>query len=419
MKIYKELFQKKVEKLLPKAECIYKDLHQYPEVSLHEEKTAEKIAKYLKEYGFKVIEHLGGTGVVGILKNGEGHTVMLRSDMDALPMQELTGLPYASTAETVNDKGEVVFVSHACGHDMHMTWLLACAELYATSLDAWQGTLVVLFQPAEEVAKGSQAMIEDGLIKKIPKPDVIFGQHLLQFRAGSIGYKAGQLMTAGDSLLVRFYGRGGHGGMPHQGTDPLVMAASAVVRLQTIVSREVSPQEQAVVTIGEFHAGTAENIIPDEAFIKINVRTANEQVREHVLTAIKRICIAEAQASNAPKEPTFEVINNFPITINDNVVTNTVAEAFIECFGKSVFETPPIGASEDFGRFGKEWGVPYMFWFVGGTDPIVYDRAVNNNTVGQLPGPHSPLWAPVLHPTLKTGIETMLIAAGLWLKKTK
>ncbi|MHC1718648.1 MAG: amidohydrolase [Acidaminococcaceae bacterium] len=407
----------RIEQELPLVESIYKDLHQNPELPLQEVRTADIVARQLDEYGFEVKEKIGGTGVVGILRNGNGPTVMLRADMDALPMKEETGLPYASTKETINAKGETVSVAHACGHDMHTAWLVGAAKVLSSGRAFWRGTLVTVFQPAEETAEGSQKMIDDGLIDIIPKPDVILGQHLLQFRAGTVAYRSGQTLTAGDSLLVRFFGKGAHGGMPHQGVDPLVMAAAAVLRLQTIVSREVSPQAQVVVTVGEFHAGTAENIIPAEAYIKLNVRTTDEDVRRRVLEAIKRICIAEARASNAPQDPVFEGINNFPLTVNDEKVTRMVSAAFHNYFGERLIESQPLGASEDFGRYGKVWNVPYMYWFVGGCEQSKYDRAMQEGTVGQLPGPHSPFWAPALHPTLQTGIETMLAAAGVWLAK--
>ncbi len=410
-------FSQSVEKVLPIAEQIYKDLHQHPELSLHEVRTAKIVADFLRKCGFEVTEKVGITGVVGVMKNGEGATVMLRSDMDALPMQDESGVPYASKCQAVNDKGETVPVAHTCGHDMHITWLLSSAALLAKHLELWHGTLMVVFQPAEETAQGSAKMIEDGLTERFPKPDIILGQHLLQYRAGKVGYRSGQILTAGDSILVRFYGRGAHGGMPQNGIDPIVMAAAAVMRLQTIVSREVAPQAQVAVTVGEFHAGTAENIIAETAEIKLNVRNTDAKVREHVLEAIKRICIAEARASNAPKDPDFEPINNYPLTVNDPEATAKIAAAFKAHFGDEAFECPPVGASEDFGRFGLAWGVPYVYWFVGGTDPAKFDAAVKDNTVGQLPGPHSPFWAPVLMPTLKTGIETMLTAAGIWLAK--
>lgn len=406
-----------VEKILPYAEEVYKDLHQHPELSLQENRTSKIVASHLKDAGFQVTEHVGVTGVVGLMKNGEGPTIMLRSDMDALPMKEESGVSYASKCEAVNAQGETVPVAHTCGHDLHITWLLSAATILSKHRELWQGTLMVVFQPAEETAQGSAKMIEDGITKNFPKPDVILGQHLLQYRAGKVGYRPGQVLTAGDSMLVRFFGRGAHGGMPQNGIDPIVMASATVLRLQTIVSREVAPQAQVAVTVGEFHAGTAENIIAETAEIKLNVRNTDAAVREHVLDAIKRICVAEAHASNAPKDPEFEPINNYPLTVNDAAATAKIAEAFKAHFEDAAFECPPVGASEDFARFGLAFGSPYVYWFVGGTDQAKFDAAVKANTVSALPGPHSPFWAPAIHPTLRTGIETMLVAAGVWLAK--
>ena len=405
----------KIEQVVPMTEALYKDLHQHPELSLQEIRTAGIVAQKLREAGFEVTEKVGTTGVVGIMKNGDGPTVMLRADMDAMPMEEDTGLPYASCAEGVNAKGETVPVAHSCGHDMHTSWLVGAATVLSMARETWQGTLMTVFQPAEETARGSQAMLDDGMTERFPRPDVILGQHLLSYRAGTVGCRPGQILTSGDSLLVRFFGKGAHGGMPQNSIDPIVMAAAAVLRLQTIVSREISPQAQGVVTVGEFHAGTAENIIPAEAYIKLNVRTTDETVRNHVLEAIKRICTAEARASNAPKDPEFEEINNYPLTVNDAGVANKVIEAFRDQFGEQFIEMPAQGASEDFGRFGNAWKSPYTYWFVGGCAPETYDTAVLEGTVAHLPGPHSPFWAPALHPTLQTGIETMLTAAGVWL----
>ncbi len=406
-----------IEQVLPMVEATYLDLHQHPELSLQEVRTSGIIAQRLREAGYEVTEKVGRTGVVGLLRNGDGPTVMMRSDMDALPMRENTGLPYASTAQGINKKGETVPVAHSCGHDIHMSWLLGAATVLSQARDAWRGTMMAVFQPAEETAEGSQAMLDDGMLEQFPRPDVILAQHLMQYPAGQVRYRSGQVLTAGDSLLVRFFGKGAHGAMPQNGIDPIVMTASAVLRLQTIVSREVAPHAQVVVTVGEFHAGTAENIIAAEAYIKLNVRTTDEAVRDHVMDAIKRICIAEARASNAPKDPEFEVINSYPLTVNDPEVTDKIATAFRGQFGDRVSEAAPVGASEDFSRFGRAWKAPYTMWFVGGTEQAKYDQAVAEGTVTKLPGPHSPFWAPALHPTLETGIETILTAAGEWLAK--
>lgn len=412
--------QKRIHEYMPDLESIYKFLHSHPELSMMEVHTSRYIVEQLRRMNItEVHECIGNTGVVAVLQNGDGPVVMMRADMDALPMQELTGVPYASSVTSITRTGDTVPVAHMCGHDMHMTWLLGALRVLQDTKDDWKGTVVAIFQPGEETAEGSQAMLDDGLSGIIPKPDVILGQHVLQYKAGTIGYKAGQILTAGDSLKVSFYGKGGHGGMPHDTIDPVVMACSAVTRLQTLVSREVSPQMQAVITVGEFHAGKSENIIPDEAYFKLNVRTTDETVRHHILDGIRRIYQAEALASNAPKEPLFEEINNYPLTVNDKKSTERIVQAFTSYFGEYVFETKALGASEDFSRYGRAWDVPYVYWFIGGTDATVYEQAVKENTVGQLPGPHSPFWAPALHPTLETGVSAMIVAASSWLITTK
>jgi amidohydrolase len=404
-----------IDAVLPMVEAVYKDLHANPELSLQEVRTARVVATCLRATGFEVADKVGGTGVVGVLRNGEGPTVMLRADMDALPIREQTGLPYASTLETVDAKGMQVPVSHACGHDMHTAWLLGAASVLASARATWKGTVIALFQPAEENGEGAQKMLDDGLVDRIPRPDVILGQHLLNYRAGMVGVRAGQILTAGDSLKVTFFGKGGHGGLPQNAVDPVVMAASAVLRLQTIVAREVSPLVSTVVTVGEFHAGIAENIIPSEAVIKLNIRNTDAATRERVLASIRRICIAEAKASNAPKDPEFEVIGSFPLTVNDTETARRIGEAFQGLLGHRLIEAQPLGASEDFSRYGTAWNVPYAYWFVGGCSPEVYDRAQAEGTLSQLPGPHSPHWAPSLDPTLRTGVEASLAAAGAWI----
>ena len=288
---------------LDDLEALYKDIHSHPELSLQEKRTAGLAAERLKAAGFEVTEGVGGTGVVGLLKNGDGPTVMLRADMDALPVKEATGLPYASTVTATDADGNETPVMHACGHDMHVTWLAGASALLAGAKDAWHGTLMAVFQPAEEVAAGAQAMIDDGLFERFPKPDVILGQHVMPMSAGIIASQSGVITSAGDSFQIRMFGRGAHGSMPQASIDPVVMAASTVLRLQTIVSREVAPSDAAVVTVGALQAGTKENVIPDEAVIKLNVRTFDENVRKHVLDAIKRIVNAESEASGAPKPP--------------------------------------------------------------------------------------------------------------------
>src|SRR4051794_12937897 len=275
-------------------EDLYRDVHEHPELSMQEHRTAAKAAERLEAAGYDVTRGVGGTGVVGLLRNGGGPTVMLRADMDALPVKEATGLPYASKVTATDAGDNEVPVMHACGHDMHVTWLAGATALLASVRDAWHGTVLAVFQPAEETAQGAQAMIDDGLFDRFPKPQVILGQHVMPAPAGAIGYRPGTTQAAADSLEVRLFGRGAHGSMPESSVDPVVMAAATVLRLQTIVSREVAASQAAVVTIGALQAGTKDNVIPDEALLKLNVRTFDEQVRTRVLDAIKRIVEAEA-----------------------------------------------------------------------------------------------------------------------------
>jgi amidohydrolase len=404
--------------LLPELETIYKDIHSHPELSMQEERTAGVAADHLRAAGYEVTTGVGKTGLVGLLRNGEGPTVMLRADMDALPVQEATGLPYASKVTATDSTGKSVPVMHACGHDMHVTWLIGAAKLFAKSRDAWKGTLMTVFQPAEETAQGAQAMIDDGLFKRFPKPDVILGQHVMCMPAGVIGGRIGVTTSAADSLQIKLFGRGAHGSMPEASVDPVVMAAAIVLRLQGIVSREVPPTEAAVVTIGVLQAGTKENLIPDEAIIKLNVRTFDEGVRKLVLAAIERIVNAEAEASGAPRKPEITPLDHYSLTRNDPDATKRVRDALRAHFPPdTVQETKPTMASEDFGSFGAEWHVPSVFWFVGGVDRDVYTNAKKDSTIDALPTNHSPYFAPVIHPTVEAGVETLVVTALAWLGK--
>jgi hippurate hydrolase len=402
--------------LLQGLEKIYTDIHSHPELSMQETRTAGIAADRLRAAGYEVTTGVGKTGVVGLLRNGNGPVVMLRADMDALPVQEATGLPYASKVTATDSAGNTVPVMHACGHDMHVTWLIGAATLFAKSRDAWKGTLMTVFQPAEETAEGSQAMIDDGLFKRFPKPDVILGQHVMSMPAGVIAGRIGVTTSAADSLQIKLFGRGAHGSMPEASVDPVVMAASTVLRLQGIVSREVPPTEAAVVTIGALQAGTKENVIPDEAILKLNVRTFDEGVRKLVLAAIERIVNAEAEASGAPRKPEITPLDSYSLTSNDPDATKRVRDAFRAHFpADSVKETKPTMASEDFGSFGSEWHVPSVFWFVGGIDPEAYAKAKKEGTISKIPTNHNPHFAPVIHPTLETGVETLVIATLAWL----
>lgn len=405
-----------LEKLLPELEEIYKDIHQNPELSMQENRTAKIAADYLTNCQFDVSTGIGGTGVVGILKNGEGPTVMLRADMDALPVTEATGLPYASTKVARDEEGVEVGVSHVCGHDLHVTWLMGAARLFSEHKDHWMGTLMTVFQPGEEVGRGAQSMIDDGMMDRFPKPDIILGQHVMVGEAGTVGYRSGPILSAANSLKIKLFGRGAHGSQPQTSIDPVIMAAATTMRLQTIVSREVAPIENAVLTVGALQAGTKENIIPEDATLKLNIRTFDDGVRDQILSAVKRICCAECAASNAPKDPEFTMIDSYPITENDAVATSKVAAAFDAQFGDKAYETPPVSASEDFSIFGRNWKVPYVFWFVGGTDPQLFLDAKKKNQLNSIPGNHSPKFAPVIHPTLKTGLQAIMTAAAAWLR---
>jgi amidohydrolase len=404
-----------LEAMLPEMEEIYKDVHSHPELSMQEKRTAQIAADYLGKYQWDVTTGIGGTGVVGLMKNGEGATVLLRADMDGLPITEATGLPYASTVKTKDEDGREVGVSHTCGHDFHVTWLMGAARLLAENKDQWSGTVLAVFQPGEEVGRGAKAMMDDGMTTRFPKPDIILGQHVMVGIAGHVGHRSGAILSGGDSLMVRMFGRGSHGSQPQNSIDPVIMAAATTMRLQTIVAREIDPDKSAVLTVGSLQAGTKENIIPDDATLKLNIRTFDEDVREHVISAVKRVCCAECQASNAPKEPEFSTLSYYPLTENDAQATARVAEAFDAQFGNRSYETPRRSASEDFSVFGREWKVPYVFWFVGGTDKNTFLEAKKNKALNTIPSNHSPKFAPVLHPTLKTGFVTMITAAAAWL----
>jgi len=402
--------------LLPGLEALYKDVHAHPELSMRETRTAGIAEDRLKKAGYEVTSGVGKTGVVGLLRNGEGPTVMLRADMDALPIAENTGLDYASTVTAKDNDGNTVPVGHMCGHDIHVAWLVGAATLLSQAREAWKGTLMVVFQPGEETAQGAQAMIDDGLLERFPAPEVVLGQHVMVGAAGTVAGSAGPITSAADSLQIRLFGRGAHGSMPQASVDPVVMAASVVLRLQTIVSREVAATDAAVVTIGVLQAGSKENVIPDEAIIKLNVRTFDAGVRKHVLAAIERIVNAEAEASGAPRKPEITTLDRYPLNVNDRSASDHIAAAFRAHFSpKRVFHTGPAPASEDFGCFGTAWQVPSVFWFVGGTDPKLYAKAKREGTVNELPVNHSPKFAPVLHPTLETGVETLVVGALAWL----
>jgi amidohydrolase len=406
------------EAMRPELTAFYQDLHRHPELSFQEERTAVKAAERLKEEGYTVATAVGRTGVVGILENGAGPTVMIRADMDALPVREQTGLPYSSSATGVDPDGLAVDVMHACAHDMHVTCLSGAAALLARNRDRWAGRLMMIFQPAEEIGSGARAMIDDHLFERFGKPDIVLSQHVTPEAAGALTYRGGVTMAAADSFEIRMFGRGAHGSRPQASVDPVVMAASLVLRLQTIVSREVAPSEQVVVTVGSIHSGTKENIIPDSASLKLNVRSFSPEVRARVLDAIRRIANAEAAASDAPRAPEFRPLNSFPIMTNHPGATAEVASALIDRFGSEmVSERALVQASEDFGEFGVAAGVPSVMWYVGGSDPNLLEAARREGRLDQFPGNHSPLFAPIIEPTLSVGIEALLTTSLAWLAR--
>ncbi|MDH6195505.1 amidohydrolase [Mycobacterium frederiksbergense] len=389
----------------------YRDLHAHPELSFQEHRTAGKVQEAIAPLGLEVASGVGGTGVVAVLRNGSGPVVWLRADFDALPVAEQTGLAYASTARGTDPDGKDVPVMHACGHDMHTAALVGTLQLLTELKDNWSGTVVAVFQPAEEVGGGAAAMIADGILDRFPKPDVILGQHVTPLPAGMIGYKTGVALAAADSLKVQLFGRGGHGSQPESTIDPVVMASNVVQRLQTIVSRELSPFDPAVVTVGYLHAGAKDNIIPDDAELGVNVRTFDEKVRSKTLAAITRIAQGESMASGADKEPAVTAMHSFPVTVVDAPVMQELARVFRGHFGADrVFESPsPLAGSEDVGVFGTTAGVPTAFWFWGGYAQERIDESARSGR--PVPSNHSPQFAPVLEPTLTTGVEALTIAA--------
>ncbi|WP_323101360.1 amidohydrolase [Intrasporangium sp. YIM S08009] len=406
-----------LETCRPWQEDFYRHLHQHPELSHQERQTAAAVAERLRGSGYEVTEGVGGTGVVGLLRNGDGPSVLLRADMDALPVEEATGLPYASTATaSATDAAEPVPVMHACGHDVHVTCLLGAADLLSRHREVWSGTLVALFQPAEELGDGARRMVDDGLAGVMGSVDVALAQHVLPGVAGTVGTRAGAVLSAADSMRVTVHGRGAHGSMPQAAVDPVVLAAMIVIRLQTVVSREVAPTTPAVLTVGSIRSGTKSNVIGDHAVLELNVRTYDEQTRASVLEAIRRIVVAECQASDSPAEPEFELFDRFPPTVNDDATTERVRAAFARQFGDLATELPLQSASEDFSDLPTALGVPYTYWGIGGTDPDAYGAAVEAGTVAKdVPVNHSPFFAPVVQPTLDTGTSALVVAALAWL----
>jgi amidohydrolase len=395
---------KEVEAVYPAAHDLYIDLHQHPELSSHETQTAAKLAARLRSLGYEVTEGVGGTGVVAMLKNGAGPTVMLRTELDALPVEEKTGLPYASKVHTKDDSGRDVPVMHACGHDLHMASLVATAAIMAHSKDTWHGTLMLIGQPAEETISGAKAMIADGLFTRFPKPDVGIALHVGNgLPAGQIGITPGIYNTNADSLRITIYGKGGHGSAPQATIDPIIIAARTVLALQTIVSREVKPGEMAVITVGYIRAGTKNNIIPDQAELGLTVRTYKAEVRKQVLAAITRIAKAEAVAGGAQQETLIEHYESTDSVYNDPHLADRLRSPLEAALGKdNVITTDPITPSEDYAFF-VEQGVPSLYMSLGGADPQKYAESKTSGNL--LPSNHSPYFTPDVDPALHSGIR--------------
>jgi len=401
-----------LDALYPSLDALYCDLHKNPELSLHEEKTAAKLAERMRALGFEVTERVGGYGIVCVLKNGKGPTVMVRTDLDALPIKEQTGLPYASTATATNDAGETVSVMHACGHDVHMASWIGAATLLAKAKGRWHGTLVFIGQPAEERLQGAQAMVKDGLLTRFPKPNFVLGIHDSNLQpAGQIGVLGGPALAASNAVDITFYGKGGHGASPHKTIDPIVMAARTVVTLQTIVAREVNPFDPAVVTVGTFRAGTKRNIIADDAKLELTVRSYKPEVQKQLLAAIERIAKAEAAAARAPKEPLVVVDPKeaSEVVFNDPALAARLEKALKRGLGNDqVAAAEPASGSEDFGVFGQAAGVPSVMLRLGMVEPGEFARAKAEGR--DTPGLHTAKFAPDREPTIRGGVAALTLS---------
>ena len=385
---------------------IYQDLHAHPELGFQEHRTAGVVVDRLTEIGgITVTTGVGGTGVVGVLENGDGPVVWLRADMDGLPVQERTGLPYASTARATDEDGNEGPTMHACGHDIHVTWLLGTLERLVAIRADWSGTVVAVFQPAEEVISGARAMIDDGLVERFPKPTVVLGQHSAPAPVGVVAVGSGAVMASSDRFTVTFNGRGAHGSAPQASLDPIVTAASAVVRLQTIVSREVGPSDAGVVTVGSFHAGTRPNIIPDTAVIEISTRARNEETRAAIIASIERIVRAESDAGGLAA-PTIERAPGADVLVNDADQAAVVLEAVRAVVPHAVdMESGLAMASEDVGQLATAAGAPIVYWFTGITDPELFRRGED------IPSNHSPFYAPQADTAIPVGVDALVAAA--------
>lgn len=393
---------------------LYEHLHENPELSFQEFETSKRLAEELRGLGFKVTEKVGQTGLVALMKNGKGPTVMVRADMDALPLEEKTGLPFASKAKGINQAGNEAFIMHACGHDVHMTSWVGTARYLSANKDKWSGTLMMIAQPAEELGKGARAMLEDGLFERFPKPDFNLALHDdASTASGKVGVTSGYAMANVDSVDIHIHGRGGHGAYPHTTVDPIVIGARIVTSLQTLVSRETSPLDSAVITVGSFHGGTKHNIIPDDAKLQITVRSYSDETRDHLLTGIKRVAEAQARSAGVADEhlPTVTIKDEFtPSLYNNPELAERLRTAFKAQLGdEAVLTKTPVMGGEDFSRYGRtDDKIPGVLFWIGAVKQETIDEAAANGTT--LPSLHSPLFAPDAERTISTGVETMVTA---------
>lgn len=387
---------------------LYKHFHRHPELSGEEENTASRIEQELVGLGLET-QRIGGTGVVAVIENGPGRTLLARADIDGLPVTEI---------EKVDYRSETPGVMHACGHDSHMSVLLAAVRVLVENRDQWSGTYIAVFQPAEETASGAKAMVEDGLVDKVPTPDLAVAQHIGPYPAGTVSVAAGPIYSQGDSVRVTIHGRGGHGSMPQASVDPVVLASTIVVRLQTVVSRMVTPGTFSVVTVGAINAGTKSNIIPETGELLLNLRHYDPAVRETVIAAIERIITKECEAAGTPKPPTFEYYDQFPLMANDADATAQVRTMLQDDLGEeNVLHLERVAASEDFANIPNAFGTPYVFWIAGGTDPALAHEALQTGDFSKLPTNHSPAYIPQIEPTLSVMTTAMVSVAAQFLSR--
>ena len=390
---------------------LYKELHANPELSYQEYETSKKLASVLENIGYQVTRNVGGNGIVALLENGDGNTVMFRADMDGLPVEEKTGASYASKKRVKNLDGEEVFTMHACGHDVHMTVLIGVAEYLYKIKDTWQGTLLLVLEPAEEVSGGARNMIKDGLFTKFPRPDFNLAFHVsASLQAGKVGYLPGWAMANVDSVDITVKGLGGHGAYPHTTKDPIVIAANIVTQLQTIVSRQIAPTDPAVVTVGSIHGGTKHNVIPNEVKLQLTLRSYTDEVRNQTLSSIERIVRGSAISAGLTEEyfPVIEIKDEYtPAVFNNPSLVEKVQRSFVNTLGDDkVIEVSPVMGGEDFGMFGRvEPIIPTALFWLGAVNNEVYEKAKRDDLT--LPSLHSDLFLPDADPAINTGVEAM------------